>query len=251
MAKYPHKDFCYCLVAVAPAPAASGTTMTLLPVGGATFPAVPFVMTVYPTGTGPLFTNAENVLVTAMVGNVVTAMTRAIQSTNARTIVVGDQVGNTFTQQDFDELQALTRDFANGIPGIVANPGPPVGNFLRDDNTFQPVSSSSGTGLLISSFPYFGTATLNDVFGGFTAPAVCQIERIQIAAQTAPSGADINVTLVDGGGVSLGAIGVLSDGSTYEETVLGAPLVLAPGDIVRAKLTAVDGTGGYLAVNLL
>lgn len=214
-----HSNFGYSTVIVAPAPALSGTSLTLAAGGGALMPAAPFNCTVWPSGTGSLESNAEIVRVTAVVGDVLT-ITRAQEGTSAKPIAVGYQFANSITVKVITDIEAAT-------------------------------GGGSGTGLLISSMPYFGTATLNDVFGGFTAPAVCQIERIQIAAQSAPSGADIEVTLVDGGGVSLGAIGVLSDGSTYEETVLGAPLVLAPGDIVRAKLTAVDGTGGYLTVNLL
>lgn len=189
--------------------------MTLAPQGGATFPAVPFVLTVYPTGTGPLFTNAENVLVTAMAGNAVTAMTRGAQGTNARAIIVGDQAANTITQTDLEAFEDSISD------------------------------------RLISSMSYFGTATLNDIFGYFKAAAATTISRIQIAAQTVPAGSAINVTLVDAAGVSLGSIGVLADTAAFQETVLGAPLVLAPGDEVRAKLTLVDGTGGYLVVNLL
>lgn len=92
--------------------------MTLAPAGGATFPATPFVLTIYPTGTGPLFTNAENVLVTTMVGNAVTVMTRAVQGTNARAILVGDQAANTITQTD---LEALENAAQSGTESLAQN----------------------------------------------------------------------------------------------------------------------------------
>lgn len=92
MAYDAHKNFAYSTVAIAPSPASSGTTMTLASGEGALMPAVPFNLTVWPVSARPLASNAEIVRVTAISGDAITAMTRAQESTSARSIVVGDQV---------------------------------------------------------------------------------------------------------------------------------------------------------------
>lgn len=99
------KNFAYGTVLIAPSPATSGTTMTLSSGAGALMPAVPFNLTIWPTGAMPLASTAEIVRVTAIAGDAITAMTRAQEGTAARTIVVGDQVAQTWTKQFVDDLE--------------------------------------------------------------------------------------------------------------------------------------------------
>lgn len=99
------KNFVYGTVLIAPSPATSGTTMTLSSGAGALMPAVPFNLTIWPTGAMPLASTAEIVRVTAIAGDAITAMTRAQEGTAARTIVVGDQVAQTWTKQFVDDLE--------------------------------------------------------------------------------------------------------------------------------------------------
>jgi len=115
------------------------------------------------------------------------------------------------------------------------------------------VPAGGGGGGLITSAVLTGAAAVNDIVGYYAAPAATTISRVQIAAQTPPVGAALKVTLVDGSGVSLGEIATLDDGASFQETVLGTPLVLAPGEVVRFKITQIgSGTsGGYLTINLL
>jgi hypothetical protein len=108
-------NFCYGTVATPPSPPDSGTTMVLNPVGGTTWPSVPFNLTIYPVDTGPLTDNAEIVQVTALSGNNVTAMTRGSQGSTPRTILAGDQAANAITVDDLggggsDETQAGIAD---------------------------------------------------------------------------------------------------------------------------------------------
>lgn len=106
---------------------------------------------------------------------------------------------------------------------------------------------------LVTTMYNVGDATLNQIFGYFKAPAATTITRAQVFCQTGPVGSNLNITLVNGSGTSLGSIAVVADGAEVQETVFGAPLVLAAGDVVRCKVTAVGATtnGGYVTVNLL
>lgn len=89
-------NFCYGTVTTAPSPAASGTSMVVTLLGGATLPATPWNALVWITGEGSLRSNSEIVRVTnvSMAGAAATlTMVRAQEGSSARTIVVGDQFG--------------------------------------------------------------------------------------------------------------------------------------------------------------
>jgi hypothetical protein len=89
------KNFSYSTVAVAPSPATSGTSLTVSAGEGALF-AIGQPAVIYPTALPPLSTNAEIVLVTNIVGDVLT-ITREQESTTGRTVVIGDQIAQVLT----------------------------------------------------------------------------------------------------------------------------------------------------------
>jgi hypothetical protein len=97
-----HKNFAYSTVAVAPTPAVSGSSLTVG--NGSLFPAPPFNVTVWPIGAMPLSTNAEIVRVTAIVGNVFTIL-RSQEGSNARAIIVGDQIAETITAKALTDIE--------------------------------------------------------------------------------------------------------------------------------------------------
>lgn len=113
------------------------------------------------------------------------------------------------------------------------------------------VPSGGGSGGIITSATWAGAAILDEIFGYFRAPASTTFSVAQISAQEAPVGAAINITLVDGAGVSLGEIAVLADGASFQETDISG-LVAAAGDVVRFKLTQIgSGTpGSDIVINL-
>jgi hypothetical protein len=80
---------------------------------GSVFPAVPFQATIWPTAALPLTTNAEIVTVTARSTDTLTIV-RAQEGTAARTVVTGDQIAATITNQvltDMDAPLAPTTDY--------------------------------------------------------------------------------------------------------------------------------------------
>jgi hypothetical protein len=101
-----HKNFAYSTVATAPSPASSGTSLVVAAGEGAKFPAVPFNATVWPVGAQPSTTNAEIVRVTNISTDTLT-ITRAQESTAARSIVVGDQIAATITAKTLTDVEAM------------------------------------------------------------------------------------------------------------------------------------------------
>ena len=99
-----YKNFPYSVVAVAPIPAASGTSLTVSAGQGALF-AIGRPAVIYPTGLPPLSTNAELVTVSNVVGDVLT-ITRTVESTSARTVIVGDQIAQVLTAGEMNSLEA-------------------------------------------------------------------------------------------------------------------------------------------------
>lgn len=99
-----HKNFAYSTVATAPSPASSGTSLVVAAGEGALFPAVPFNVTVWPAGVQPLSTNAEIARVTAISTDTLT-ITRAQESSVARSVVAGDQIAATITNKTLTDIE--------------------------------------------------------------------------------------------------------------------------------------------------
>lgn len=119
-----HKNFADSLVATAPSPATSGTSLVVTAGQGALFPAVPFKAVIFPAavGTRPSTTNAEIVSVTAVSTDTFT-ITRAQESSAARTVVVGDRIAAVWTAgmgessqggNDTGDADKLARFIADG-----------------------------------------------------------------------------------------------------------------------------------------
>jgi hypothetical protein len=97
------KNFAYSTVATAPSPASSGTSLVVAASDGAKFPTAPFNATIWPVGAQPTTANAEIVRVTAVATDTLT-ITRAQESSSARTVVVGDQIAETVTAGSADSM---------------------------------------------------------------------------------------------------------------------------------------------------
>jgi hypothetical protein len=100
---------------------------------------------------------------------------------------------------------------------------------------------------------FFGTATDEQTFGGFTAIVPTDILGIQLSAQVAPVGSDITVDLVDSNGTELGTLGTLAAGSKYQATDFATVTALAASDYVRLKIKSVGSStaGAYLTATLV
>ena len=100
-----HKNFAYSTVATPPSPADTGASLVVQTGDGARFPTPPFNATVWPVGDQPTTTNAEIVRVTAISSDTLT-ITRAQESTTARTILVADQIAATITAKVMTDAEA-------------------------------------------------------------------------------------------------------------------------------------------------
>lgn len=101
-----HKNFAYSTVLTAPSPASSGTSLVVQSGDGTKFPTPPFNATVWPTATAPSVANAEIVRVTGISTDTLT-ITRAQESSSARTVIVGDQIAATMTAKTFTDIENL------------------------------------------------------------------------------------------------------------------------------------------------
>lgn len=109
-----HKNFAYSLVATAPSPATTGTSLIVTAGQGSLFPAPPFNVTIWPTSTQPLTTNAEIVTVTGIATDTLTIV-RTQEGTAARSVVVGDQIAATITAKTLSDAEGNRRPSGNSI----------------------------------------------------------------------------------------------------------------------------------------
>lgn len=141
-----HKNFAYSTVATAPSPASSGTSLTVQSGDGALFPAVPFNATVWPTGALPLSSNAEIVRVTNRSTDTLT-ITRAQESSSARSIVIGDQIAATITAKTLTDVEDRLNTVATSGSAQTVNwaTAPTWDITLSANCTFTLSSVTSGT----------------------------------------------------------------------------------------------------------
>lgn len=95
-------------------------------------------------------------------------------------------------------------------------------------------------------YPAFSMATelAADITGGyFRAPRACQVDEVQVSLLAAPTGQNIQASIVDEAGVELvAADDLVVDGELTGRLVLGSALILAEGDEIQLKLDQVGNT---------
>jgi hypothetical protein len=103
----PHYNFAYSTVVTAPSPNPDvDTTLVVATLEGQLFPA-PCNVTIWPAGAQPSYTTgAEIARLTSVVGDTLT-ITRAQENTNARFILVGDQIAATITAKTLTDAESL------------------------------------------------------------------------------------------------------------------------------------------------
>jgi len=144
-----HKNFAYSTVATAPSPASSGTSLVVAAGQGALFPAVPFNATVWPTGVAPISSNAEIVRVTNIATDTLT-ITRAQESTSARTVIVGDQIAACVTAKTLTDVETLLPATGSGSPegAVTASPGAIYLDTAGDALWIKKTGTATNTGWL-------------------------------------------------------------------------------------------------------
>lgn len=101
-----HPNLAVSTVATAPSPATSGTSLVVAAGEGTRFATTPpFNATIWPANARPDPSNAEIVRVTARSTDTLT-ITRAQESSSARTVVAGDLIAATITQKTLTDIEA-------------------------------------------------------------------------------------------------------------------------------------------------
>lgn len=140
-----HKNFAYSLVATAPSPATSGTSLVVSTGDGTKFPTPPFNAVIWPAASQPTAANAEIVRVTAKSTDTLT-ITRAQESSSARTVVIGDQISANITAKTLTDLEnAAAALDTNGNKIINYNPTASAVNWPQADNA---ATAGAGTGVV-------------------------------------------------------------------------------------------------------
>ena len=169
------KNFAYTTVTTAPSPATSGTTMSFA--AGANLPVAPFNATAWPPNVQPLLSNAEIVRVGALSGNNATSITRATQSTTAKSIAVGWQI---MVGADVGTLEqyapsgiASARAFVSGSTQTITNSSTTTINTQTADTTYGNVGITVGASgmTIVTAGKYRVSACVEGEFTG-TAPTV-------------------------------------------------------------------------------
>lgn len=104
MAYQNHKNFSSSQVASPPVPAISGTSLILAPGGGLLFPSPPFNVTIFPSNSQPLASNAEICTVIAIATDTLT-LVRTAEGSNSRAILAGDSIANTITAKVITDIE--------------------------------------------------------------------------------------------------------------------------------------------------
>ncbi len=249
-----HTNFAYSTVAVAPSPATSGTSLDVATGNGALFPTVPFNATVWPAGVNPLSTNAEIVRVTNIAGDTLT-ITRAQESSAARTIVIGDQIAATITKKTFTDIEgyflpkvSYTQNYpiqiagenlvSKGVATINGTRGvgsslflqrmmiPANMNITEMQMAFQilPSNTASGQGSLSRSFCIYS-------FGNST--SLASVSSISGSSSwitgTSTAGTSVSLTQFQGGW-----------SRTVIQPLTFAAMVITPGEYVIGHLMDID-----------
>jgi len=173
-----YKNFAYSAIATAPSPATSGTSLVVTTGDGVKFPAVPFNITIWPTGTNPLTTNAEIATVTAISTDTLTIV-RAQEGTTARSVVVGDQIAATITAKllfSFEEVSSnlgsypasYTYDVDNNIDTIIYDLGNSLSitktfNYTSGDVTSIVLSGDTPSGIMLTKTLTYSSGDITDI----------------------------------------------------------------------------------------
>lgn len=241
------KNFADALVATAPSPATSGTSLTVTTGYGARFPAVPFNAAITPANTRPSLENSEIVRVTNIAGDVFT-ITRAQESTTARTVIIGDNISVGPTEKTFTDLAAA----------IAAAQAAAIAAAASDATTKANAAQAASQPL---------ATVLTNTTAAFTSAQETKLSGIEAAADVtdagniAPAivGATAKTTPVDADGVGLidsAAANVLKFLSwanlkatlkTYFDTLYNSTITFGTG--VLTALGVNVGSAGSVVVN--
>ena len=141
-----HANFAYSTVATAPSPASSGTSLVVASGDGSKFPAASFNAVVWPSGAQPLASNAEIVRVTAISTDTFT-ITRAQESSSARSITVGDQIAAVITKKTITDIENAPswQDFTPSLQGCSGTPTINVARYCQIGKLVVVVFNMQGT----------------------------------------------------------------------------------------------------------
>jgi len=136
-------NFGYSTVATAPTPATTGTTLIVQAGDGTKFPTPPFDVTLYPSGTAPLISNAEIARCTSVSTDTLT-LTRGVYGTTKQSVAVGWVVDNAVTANLLSQFVAVS-NYAPAGKNLILNGGMEINQ--RASSSYTGVSGTATYGL--------------------------------------------------------------------------------------------------------
>jgi len=176
---------------------------------------------------------------------------RAIQGMR---VLIGGEGGSQLNIKGGVATLTVTRpDLLKALPSgasINVVTGTTLPTVIQPNTIYIQTGGTTLTNMTTHPLFFIGTLVLNQIFGYFKAPAAVTITSVQAFAQTAPTGADAIITLVDGAGASLGVVATIPAGTNYFS--VSTSLAVAVGGVVQAKITQIGSTvaGGYVTIAL-
>ena len=232
-----HKNFAKTVVATAPAPALSGTTLVVAAGDGAKFPTVPFNATIWPVNTEPTTANAEIVRVTTVATDTLT-ITRAQETSPARTVLVGDQIMAGVTAKTLTDIE-------NGVsPTIQTSVVTPAsaglfygicgGRLTATSGTAVTTADVTGaTSLFFTPYSPWGFAGNIGLYDGSTNWNILPFAELTLALGTITSGLPYDVFAYN----NSGAVALRAPVAWTNGTTRATALVLQNGVWVKTGAT--------------
>lgn len=227
-----HTNFAYSTVLTAPSPATSGTSVVVQSGDGAKFPAASFNCVICPTGQAPTTANAEIVRVTVKATDTFT-ITRAQESSTARSVIVGDQIYAAQTVRSFTDIENyMASELQNGV-------------IASGDAAISATSVNSGTGVITLTL-----AAANPIWIANTSGVLVPLNYAGVSGGTLTPGALPATTKFRGYGIEIDTAGALTivsgtDQATLALALTNANSLGASGRIRVADIVLLNTAGVY------
>jgi hypothetical protein len=130
-----HANFVSTTVTSAPTPAATGTTMSVYGDPTTYFPEAPFNVIVYPALTFPTSLNTEIVRVIHISNTGQLTITRQVESSNQRSIGIGDIVSITITKKTITDIEDAIKPLTSFVTVTGSNANIGLSMLLGNSNT--------------------------------------------------------------------------------------------------------------------
>lgn len=187
-----HANLAASTVATAPSPATSGTSLSVQSGDGANFPAAPFNCTVWPVGSDSTLANAEIIRVTSKGTGDNWTIVRAQEGTTARTILTGDQIGNTVSKKVITDLETAVNAALTNVNFSAGTTSNNLSAFTFSNSNGVSFGLNASTITASIATTYAGTGFTTTTVGGAVIAATHDTNGLKLAVPSFLTTADLS-----------------------------------------------------------